>query len=595
MLRISENQQDRSGLTLSGQGTHGFSGRAKIFARSPMKTERLLEDIKSGTDIVDFISGYVQLKKSGQNWKGLCPFHQEKTPSFMVNPSKQIFHCFGCGAGGDVITFLLKHDSLSFHEAVSLLARKAGIALDPEKLGRKNIQKEELIRTALNKAATFFAGKLQESKAAGAYFKERKVSPESVDLFQLGYAPAGWNNLLNYMRKSGFRDEILKEAGLAVSGNKGLYDMFRERMIFPIRSINGNVVAFGGRALDDSLPKYINSPETAVFRKSEALYGLHTGKDAIRSKGFVIIVEGYMDVIICFQHGFQNVVAPLGTSLTAGHLQRLRKMTDTAVIVFDGDTAGINAARRSIPLLCQNNFRARMLSLPGNEDPDSFLVKNGSEAFAERLEKAQSIIDFLFSISRGSRAETVREVLSIIAQNLDPLAADEMLIEVSGKTRINEVTLREEFRKIKGRSSVSKAVHSTPASIKGNREEYLLLSAVVHFPEKLDEVLSKLDIGDIRDKIVASLFKRISDAEDRASLRDILEGADEEERSVFTGLLADPGFDIENVDRNVSDCLLSIEKKKFEEKFRMAELSGDLKLFNELLMEKKKRVEGKGI
>jgi len=561
-----------------------------------MKTERLLEDIKAGTDIVDFISGYVQLKKSGQNWKGLCPFHQEKTPSFMVTPSKQIFHCFGCGAGGDVITFLLKHDSLSFHEAVALLARKAGIALDTEKFGRKDIRNDELIRTALNEAAVFFAGKLRETKAAGAYFKERRVSRESIDLFQLGYAPTGWSNLLAYMRKSGFKDEILKEAGLAVSGNKGLYDMFRERMMFPIRSMNGNVIAFGGRALDSSLPKYINSPETAVFRKSEALYGLHTGKEAIRSKGFVIIVEGYMDVIICYQHGFQNVVAPLGTSLTAGHLQRLRKMTDTAVIVFDGDTAGINAAKRSIPLLCQNNFRAGMLSLPANEDPDSFLLKNGKEAFAERLEKAPSIIDFLFSISRGSRTETVREVLSIIAQNLDPLAADEMLIEVSGKTRINETTLREEFRKIKNRTSVNKKdPRPGPVPIKGNREEYLLLSAVIHFPEKLDQILSRVDMGDIRDKTVASLFKRISVAPDRANLRDILEGANEEERSIFTGFLADPGFDIENVDRNVSDCLLSIEKKKFEEKFRMAELSGDIKLFNELLMEKKKRVEGKGI
>jgi DNA primase len=560
-----------------------------------LKTERLLEDIKSGTDILDFISGYVQLKKSGQNWKGLCPFHQEKTPSFMVNPSKQIFHCFGCGTGGDVITFLLKHDSLSFKEAVEVLAHKAGIALDSGKLDRKNIRKDELIRTALNQAANFFSTKLRETKTAGTYFQNRGVSPESIDLFLLGYAPQGWSSLLSYMRKAGIQDDILKEAGLAVSGNRGLYDMFRERIMFPIRSMNGSVIAFGGRALDHSLPKYINSPETAVFNKSETLYGLHTGKDAIRSKGFVIIVEGYMDVIICFQHGFQNVVAPLGTSLTSGHLRRLRKMTDTAVVVFDGDTAGVNAAKRSIPLLCRNNFKSRLLSLPEKEDPDSFLRKNGSEAFAALLERSQSVVDFLFGLSRGNKSETVRDVLSLIAQNPDPLAADEMLIEVSGKTRINETTLREEFRRIKNRSSASNDEHSRPAPDKGSREEYLLLSAAIHFPEKLEEILSRLDMDDLLDKTVANLFKRVSAAADRTNFRNILEGADEQETSTFTRLSVDPGFDIENVDRIIEDCLLSMEKKKFEERFRMAELSGDLKLFNELLMEKKKLIEGKRI
>jgi DNA primase len=265
----------------------------------------------------------------------------------MVSQSKQIFHCFGCGAGGDVIAFLLKHDSLSFHEAVTMLAQKAGISLDAGRIDQKSIQKDELIRKALQEAGIFFADKLRGNRDAEEYFKMRGVSLESIGLFQLGYAPSGWNNLLSYLRKAGYRDEVIKEAGLAVSGNKGLYDMFRERIIFPIRSMNGNVIAFGGRAMDNSLPKYINSPETPVFKKSETLYGLHTGREAIRNKGFVIIVEGYMDVIICYQYGFQNVVAPLGTSLTSGHLQRLRKLTNEAVVVFDGDAAGIKAATRS--------------------------------------------------------------------------------------------------------------------------------------------------------------------------------------------------------------------------------------------------------
>ena len=561
-----------------------------------MKTDRLLEDIKSRIDIVDFISGYIQLKKSGQNWKGLCPFHQEKTPSFMVSQSKQTFHCFGCGAGGDVISFLLQHDSLSFHEAVTMLAKKAGISLDAGRIDRKSIQKDELIRKALQEAGIFFANKLRTAKEAGEYFQRRGVRPESIALFQLGYAPSGWGNLLNHLRKAGYSDEVIQHAGLAVSGSKGLYDMFRERIIFPIRSLNGNVIAFGGRALDDSEPKYINSPETPVFKKSETLYGLHTGKDAIRNKGFVIIVEGYMDVIICYQYGFQNVVAPLGTSLTSGHLQRLRKMTNAAVVVFDGDVAGINAAKRSIPLLCQNNFKAKLLLLPEKEDPDSYLRKNGSEAFSALIGKAQSMIDFLFSVSRGELIDVVRDALVLIAQNADPLAADEMLIELSGKTRISEMTVREEFRKIRNKTLVHDKKAAGPRISKGSSEEYLLLSAVIHFPEKLDYVLSRLDMKDIRDETVVSLFHKISAAAGKDNPGSILDAAaDEEERITFTRLSVEPGFDLEHVDKNIEDCLMSIEKKKFEEKFRLAEVSGDLKLFNDLLLEKKKRIEGEKI
>jgi DNA primase len=556
-----------------------------------MKNDRLLEDIKSGIDIVDFISGYVQLKKSGQNWKGLCPFHQEKTPSFMVSQSKQIFHCFGCGAGGDVIAFLLKHDSLSFHEALTMLAKKAGIPMDAGRFDQKSIQKDELIRKALQEAGKFFAGRLRGTKEAEEYFKKRGVSPQSMELFQLGYAPPGWSNLLSHMRKAGYTDEVIKEAGLAVSGSKGPYDMFRDRIMFPILSMNGNVIAFGGRARDDSMPKYINSPETAVFKKSETLYGLYSGKEAIRNDGFVIIVEGYMDVIICHQYGFQNVVAPLGTALTPGHLQRLRKMTGAVVVVFDGDAAGLNAAKRSIPLLCQNNFKAKLLLLPENDDPDSYLRKNGAEAFSALFGRAQSIIDFLFSSSRGEMIDVVREALTLIAQHADPLAADEMLIELSGKTRISEVTLREEFKKQRNKAYKEKRKIENTGAFRGSSEEYLLLSAAIHFPEKLASFISRLDMKDIRDETVVSLFGRISTAVENDVLGAVLEDAGEEERKLYTRLSVEPGFDVEHVDRIIKDCLMTIERKKIEEKIRLATLSGDPKLSNAHVLEKIKSIE----
>jgi DNA primase len=234
--------------------------------------------------------------------------------------------------------------------------------------------------------------------------------------------------------------------------------------------------------------------------------------------------------------------------------------------------------------------------LPEDEDPDSFLRKNGSEAFNALFGKAQSIIDFLFSVSREAKVDTVREALMLIAQNLDPLAADEMLIELSGKTRINEMTVREEFKKIKNRTIVNMNNKTSASPLPtGNREEYLLLSAVIHFPEKLDYVLARLDKKDIHDRTVAALFERIAAAADGDKLGSILEGADEQERLTFTRLSVEPGFDLEHADRNIDDCLMSIEKKKFEERFRLAELSGDLKLFNDLLLEKKKRIEGKRI
>jgi DNA primase len=555
-----------------------------------MKTDRLFEEIKSKIDIVDFISSYVQLKKSGQNWKGICPFHPEKTPSFTVSQAKQIFHCFGCGAGGDIIAFAVKYENLSFHEAVDLLAKKAGIPLTGGRTDKKSFQKHENIREALSVACDYFAKKLDDSGTAGEYLKKRGISGESIDIFRLGYAPPGWDNLLKYLRSSGCSDIAIREAGLAVSGDRGLYDMFRNRMIFPITSVSGNVLAFGGRALDDSLPKYINSPETAVYKKSDTLFGLHTAKEEIRQQGTVLIVEGYMDVIICHQFGFKNVVAPLGTALTSGHIQRLRPLTNRAVLVFDGDAAGKAAAKRTLPLICRNNYKAKVLLLPDNEDPDSYLRKYGDQSFIKMLDTSKTMIDFMFSISTGEKTDIAREVLELIAEVRDLLMADEMLRELSDRTRINENALREEFSRLKNRTVPDKT-DARPISARAiniNREEYLLLSAVIAFPEKSDYVLSRLDISDFKDKTVISLFRKLSSLGHNKDLSQVLEDADKDEREMVTGFSVNPGFDLENVDRNIEDCIRTIEKRKLDERRRLAEMSGDLKLMNDRLLEKRK-------
>lgn len=557
-----------------------------------MKNERFLEDIKSKIDIVDFISGYVQLKKSGQNWKGICPFHSEKTPSFMVSQTKQIFHCFGCGAGGDVISFVAKHENLSFNEAVKTLAKEAGVPLPVSKAEKNSSDKSELIRNILTDATNFFIKKLQESENAKTYIKERGLSRESLELFKLGYAPSGWHNLLTHLRKSGHKDPAIKEAGVAVSGNKGLYDMFRNRMIFPITSLSGGIIAFGGRAMDDSTPKYINSPETMVFKKSDTLFALYHAKDAISKRDSVIFVEGYMDAIICHQHGFKNVVAPLGTSLTPGHLKKIRPFTNKTVLVFDGDSAGVAAAKRALFLICQNSFRPRVLLLPENEDPDSYLRKFGNDSFEQLLNKGKTMIEFLLSTSRGEKTDVIREVLTFIAEMNDMLMADEMLRELSDRTGRHETTIRQEFFRMKNKPVARKGQAIISDITEKNSEEYLLLSAAIAFPDKTDFIFSRICLDDIKDKTVISILGKISSLKDSKDIANHLDEFDEQEKSIITRLSVNPGFDLEFVDRNIEDCLRRIEKKKIDAQFLHGDISKDPNLSNSLLMEKKKMLKG---
>jgi DNA primase len=343
-----------------------------------MKFERLLEEIRSKVDIVDFISDYVPLKKSGQNYKALCPFHAEKTPSFMVSQPKQIFHCFGCGAGGDVVSFLMKHETLSFNEAVQVIAKKAGIKIGEFAYDKDRAEKREKLLAINREAAQFFIKNLLNSETAQDYLKKRGTEDSSIRAFSIGYAPPKRDSLMKYLKKTGYTDSLIKDAGLIVSDERGIRDVFRGRIIFPIYNYQHDIVAFGGRVLDDSLPKYLNSPETEIFKKGDTLFGLNLAKEEIRKKGYAVLVEGYLDTIICHQYGFKNTVAPLGTALTSKQLQRLKPVANKVVLVFDSDAAGVAAAKRSLEILSECNFRAKVLLLPEGEDPDSFLRKKAA-------------------------------------------------------------------------------------------------------------------------------------------------------------------------------------------------------------------------
>jgi DNA primase len=557
-----------------------------------MKAGGLLEEIKSHIDIVEFISDYVALKKSGQNYKGLCPFHSEKTPSFMVSQTKQIFHCFGCAAGGDVVSFLMKHDNLPFGEALQYLAKKSGLKITDSAFDKNFSAKRQKILQVNEEAMKFYMRALRQSNTAMAYLKQRGISEDALTTFSIGYAPDQRNTLSLHLKKMGHSDSILMNAGLAVADGKGCRDWFRGRILFPICNMRNDIVAFGGRVMDNALPKYINSPETEIFKKSETLYAINLSKDEIRKKGYALIVEGYLDAIMCHQHGFKNTVAPLGTALTSRHVHKLKSLTNRVVLVFDSDDAGVSAARRSLSILCETDIRAKVLLLPPGEDPDSFLRKTGSEPFSKSLSSAQSTIEFLLSSAKGERIEVVREALVMIASMKDLLQADELVRELVDRSKINEAVLRSELEKMRQKAHAHKREKPQHAAAPFNREELLLLSALLSFPEKSHSVLSQLTLEDIRDETIRSLLLKINKHGDTVTIPILLNDADDAERTLITGLSLNPGFDPEHVDKNIDDCLLKLKQRKAEKERQLAEDTGDITRLDSLLKEKRKSIKG---
>lgn len=363
--------------------------------------EELIEEIRARNDIVSVISEYVKLQRRGSSYFGLCPFHNEKSPSFSVSPDKQMYYCFGCGAGGNVFTFLQEYENYSFPEALKYLADRAGVELPKEELSQEARRQQDLKTQILNvnkMAAKYFYYQLrsENGKQAMEYLKKRELSPETMKSFGLGYANKYSNDLYLYLKKQGISDELLKESGLMnVDEKRGMYDKFWNRVIFPIMDVNNRVIGFGGRVMGDGKPKYLNSPETKVFDKSRNLYGLNVARTS-RKKQF-LLCEGYMDVISLHQAGFKNAVASLGTALTTQHAGLLKRYTNEVILTYDSDEAGVRAALRAIPILKAAGISARVLHMDPYKDPDEFIKALGAEAFQERIDQAQN--SFLFELS----------------------------------------------------------------------------------------------------------------------------------------------------------------------------------------------------
>lgn len=363
-------------------------------------SEDLVEEVRMKNDIVDVISGYVKLQKKGSSYFGLCPFHNEKSPSFSVSPSKQMYYCFGCGAGGNVFTFIMEYENYSFPEALKMLADRVGVPL-PEAEVNEEMKKQQNLRSSIldvNKmAAKYFYYQLRSENGAQAmkYLKDRALSDDTIHRFGLGFSNKYSNDLYKYLKSKGISDELLAQSGLMnVDEKRGMYDKFWNRVIFPIMDVNGKVIGFGGRVMGEGKPKYLNSPETKVFDKSRNLYGLHIARSA-RKKN-ILVCEGYMDVISMHQAGFTNAVASLGTALTSQHASLLRRYTEEVILTYDSDEAGVRAALRAIPLLKEAGVSAKVLSMKPYKDPDEFIKAEGAEAFQERIDNAQN--SFLFEI-----------------------------------------------------------------------------------------------------------------------------------------------------------------------------------------------------
>ncbi len=429
--------------------------------------ENLVDEILRSVELVEVVSEYVTLKKRGQNYVGLCPFHQEKTPSFTVNPDKNLYYCFGCGQGGNAFTFMMTVENLPFKEALKLLADRAGISLEEEKEGdRKKREKREELFSIYELAARFYQYVLLETPAGAEgreYIKKRGYSLEFAREMGLGMTPPGWDNLYRFLRKKQYNADLLTEGGLILKGNNSYYDRFRERLIFTIYNRRNYPIAFGGRLLQEQerQPKYLNSPETPLFSKSKNLFGLNWAWEEIKNLDQAIIVEGYTDVLTAQQEGIKNCVASLGTALTREQARVLKRFTDKVAIAYDSDTAGEAATLRGLDILRGEGLEVSIVELEGNKDPDEYLRHEGSESFRQRVQDSKPYIVFLLDLacrgkeltsSRG-QIEAGRECVKVLG-NIDNEIEREVYIKSAAeKTGLSVDTLEREIAKyVEGKS-----------------------------------------------------------------------------------------------------------------------------------------------
>lgn len=541
--------------------------------------EDLIEKIKEENDIVDVVSESINLKKSGRNYFGLCPFHHENTPSFSVSPDKQIFKCFGCGEAGNVITFVMKIKNLSFIEAVKLLADRVNIDIEPEDEGsrKKRDYKEKLYKLNLD-AARYYYRNLQKNIEARKYLFNRGITQNTIISFRLGYSYDSWDASINFLKKKGYTElDILNSGLVAKSKNGKTHDRFRGRVMFPIMDYRERIIGFGGRVLDDSKPKYLNSPETIIFDKGTNLYGLNfAAKNAERT---IIIVEGYMDCISLHQSGIKNAVASLGTSLTIGQAKLLKRYADRIIISYDADNAGQTATLRGLEILKKENFDVRVLKVPEGKDPDEFVRKNGKNKFLELVKDSLPLIDYRIKRagegvnlkSEEGMIKYLRSVTDILA-NLDPVEKDVYIKKVSENTNISEQAIYDllngkmqknvnilQQMNIFGKNG--QKLYIEPAYVKAER---CLIRILLEYRNNKQKIINNIKLEDFVLEAHKKIYKIVLKNDDKKYVESCLDDPESIKEWVY---ISNMKFDAgQNNDKLIKDCIKDIKKYNLENK-----------------------------
>ena len=573
--------------------------------------DELIEEVRSRNDIVDVISGYVHLQKKGANYFGLCPFHNEKSPSFSVSRSKQMYYCFGCGAGGNVFTFLMEYENDTFPEAVKVLADRAGISLpeadESEEAKREQSKRSRLL--AINKEAAkyfYFQLRAKQGELGLNYLRERQLTDETIHRFGLGYANKTADDLVRYLKGKGFSEELIREAGLCNTDEKhGMYDKFWNRVMFPIEDINHRVIGFGGRVMGDGKPKYLNSPETPIFDKSRNLYGLNFARSS--RKGNIILCEGYMDVIAMHQAGFNQAVASLGTAFTLGQAGLLKRYTKEVLLSYDSDGAGVKAALRAIGILKEAGLTGRVINLEPYKDPDEFIKNLGAEAFQERIDNAEN--SFLFEIRMLQReydlndpekkTEFHRAVAKKLCEFPEEVERENYLEAVAEKYHIGFESLRKLVASTAASTGLARPVERPKSGIQKKstpednvkKTQRLLLTWLAEEPQIYPKIAAFLSAEDFTEelyrKVADRLFENLARGEVNAAAIISMFPEEEEQReaaAIFNTSLVEPETRKEK-EKALHDILVSVKRISYE--YNSGRLGSDVEAINRVIAGKK--------
>jgi len=542
--------------------------------------ENILNEIQDKCDIVEVISNYISLKPSGRNFKACCPFHHEKTPSFVVSPDKQIYHCFGCNSGGNVFNFLKEYEKIDFIDAVKMLAEKTGVKLPEYK--NSDDQEASVVSTlySVNDIATNYYCDFLENKGSSSepkkYIARRGLDASVIKKFRIGYADSSWKALLDYLSARGVKQDTALKAGLVTKGKDGFcYDLFRNRVVFPISDARNRVIGFGARVMDETLPKYINSPETAIYKKGQHLYGLNFAKACIKEKNFAIITEGYLDVITCHQYGANNAIASLGTALTTEQIRLLKRYTHNVVMLYDSDQAGEMASLRGLDLFLEEDMNVKIATLEKGHDPDSFLRKFGKEKFDEAIKRSKSLFTYKLDILQDrfnseepeSKAETIKEMLLTINRVRNAVIKAEYIKLLAQELSVKEDAVWEELKKIK-KDRVSHRAESSGHGVKKLIEispaEKILARLMLEDANIIKIVRDELKLSDFRNQDIRNIAEALFSINEGDGPVDINKLINSMEGSVpqnIISFIVNEEVEIRDKEKNVCDCIMTIKKE----------------------------------